>query len=279
MLQSPPQPTLKLAPTVEAKTRRGIQSIEIGSKLLMALAAHGKPMALGELAKAGGITAGKAHPYLVSFLNVGFVTQEAASGRYELGPLALQVGLAKLQQLDPVKEAAPHVSDLAIQTEQSVAVVVWGNAGPVVVRLVEPTHPMHVNLRTGTVMSLSNTATGRLFAAFLPPKVVENFLATDMSRLGLHADPKQHDHKKLEAELAEIRRRGMARTLGEPIPGINAFSAPVFDFEGNIVLAITVMGPLGTFEEAWDGKIAQALRKCCEEISTQLGYGKQRIAV
>lgn len=264
---------------MQAKPRRGIQSIEIGSKLLMALGAHRKPMALGELAKAGGITAGKAHPYLVSFLNVGFVTQEAASGRYELGPLALQIGLAKLQQLDPVNEAAAYVSDLAIQTEQSVAVMVWGNAGPVVVRLVEPAHPMHVNLRTGTVMSLANTATGRLFAAFLPPKVVENFLASDAARLGLHADAGRNNLEKLEKELKDIRRRGMARALGQPIPGINAFSAPVFDFEGNIVLAITVMGPLGTFDEEWDGKVAQALLQCCDAISAQLGYGKPRAAV
>lgn len=245
----------------------------------MALAAHGKPMALGELAKAGGISAGKAHPYLVSFLSVGFVTQESASGRYELGPLALQVGLAKLQQLDPVKEAAEPVSGLSVAIEQSVAVVVWGNAGPVVVRLVEPVHPMHVNLRTGTVMSLTNTATGRLFAAFLPPKVVENFLASDMSTMGLHAESSCSDPKKLEADLNEIRRRGMARALGHPIPGINAFSAPVFDLAGNIVLAITVMGPLGNFDEDWDGKIARALRECCAEISAQLGFKKERIAV
>jgi len=42
----------------------------------------------------------------------------------------------------------------AAQTEQSVAVAVWGNLGPTVVRMEEPIHPLHVNLRTGTVMSL-----------------------------------------------------------------------------------------------------------------------------
>ena len=71
------------------KSRRGIQSIEIGSALLLQMARHVRPIALKDLSKDVGMTAGKAHPYMVSFLKVGFVTQNDA-GHYELGPLALQ---------------------------------------------------------------------------------------------------------------------------------------------------------------------------------------------
>src|SRR5438105_10467113 len=77
------------------KERRGIQSVEIGCQLLAVLGRHVAPMALKDLAKAAGMSTGKAHPYLVTFLKVGFVTQDA-SGSYELGPLALQLGLARL---------------------------------------------------------------------------------------------------------------------------------------------------------------------------------------
>ena len=97
---------------MEGKVRRGIQSIEIGSELLGVLAQHVTPMALKDLAKAAGMSPGKAHPYLVSFLKVGFVTQDA-SGRYQLGPFALQLGLTRLQRLDVVKEASPLVEVLA----------------------------------------------------------------------------------------------------------------------------------------------------------------------
>jgi DNA-binding IclR family transcriptional regulator len=255
---------------VEDKPRRGIQSVEIGSKLLVALASQLKPLPLRELAREAGMTVGKAHPYLVSFMKVGFVTQDAATGLYALGPLALQVGLAKLYQLDPVREAAPRIAQLAATTEQSVAGAVWGNLGPTIVQLVEP-QPMHVNLRVGAVMSVRNTATGRLFASYLPPKALEQFLASDAARLALHEDNKR-TQSSFEADLAENRKRGMARTIGDPIPGINAFSAPVFDALGNIVLAITVMGPAGAFDTRWDGRIAKALRECCAEISRELGY-------
>lgn len=265
---SPATPGLRM----EEKERRGIQSIEIGSQLLVELARHVAPMALKDLAKAARMSTGKAHPYLVSFLKVGFVTQEA-SGSYELGPLALQLGLARLQRLDPVKEASPLIAALAAETEQSVAVAVWGNLGPTIVRLEEPIHPLHVNLRTGTVMSLAYTATGRLFAAYLPPKVVEKLIIEDVARQsGRAGGTMELTRTQVDDAIVETRRHGLSRTIGHPIPGINAFCAPVFDSAGNLVLGITAMGPEATFDNDWSGKVAAPLRACALEVSRRLGY-------
>lgn len=229
-------------------------------------------MALKDLAKAAGMTAGKAHPYMVSFLKVGFVSQ-TEGGRYELGPLALQLGLASLQRMDPVKEASKLIEDLAAETGQSVAIAVWGNLGPTIVRLEEPTEPLHVNLRTGTVMSLVNTATGRLFVAYMPEKTVEHLLDDELSRFGgsNDADAPVISRKTLESLLAETRKHGLSRTRGQPIPGIDALCAPIFDAEGHIVLGILVMGPTATFDSNWDGKVAKALKRCSAELSKRIG--------
>lgn len=251
--------------------RRGIQSIEIGSSLLLELAKQVRPLQLKDLAKAAGMTAGKAHPYMVSFLKVGFVIQTEA-GLYELGPLALQLGLARLRRMDPVREASQVIEELARETGQSVALVVWGNLGPTVVRLEEPVQPLHVNLRTGTVMSLVNTATGRLFAAYMPPKVVERMLGDELARFGHRTGQSASIGKEaLEAYLVETRKHGLSRTKGQPIPGIDALCAPVFDAEGHIVLGILVMGPSATFDSNWDGTIAKAVRRCAEEVSRRIG--------
>jgi DNA-binding IclR family transcriptional regulator len=257
------------------KSRRGIQSIEIGSGLLLQLAKHVRPVPLKDLAKAAGMTPGKAHPYMVSFLKVGFVTQ-TDGGHYELGPLALQLGLTRLQRMDPVKEASRVIEELARETGQSVAIAVWGNLGPTIVRLEEPIQPLHVNLRTGTVMSLANTATGRLFAAYMPPKVVERLLGDELARFG-HGTGQTAPVTKdaLESLLAETRKHGLSRARGQPIPGIDALCAPVFDSEGHIVLGILVMGPSATFDSNWDGAVAKPLRRCATEVSRRIGRAEQ----
>ncbi len=90
--------------------RRGIQSVEVGGQLLRALAHEGTPMPLKDLARGAGMSPAKAHPYLVSFGRLGLVEQDPTSGRYALGPLALQLGLISLQQSSPVTLATPRAA-------------------------------------------------------------------------------------------------------------------------------------------------------------------------
>src|SRR5471032_361001 len=151
---------------------RGIQSIEVGGRLLLALAHHGRPLALKDLAQAATMSAGKAHPYLVSFIKLGLVERETEGGRYGLGPLALQMGLIGLQQYDPVRLATGLIDELARTTGHTVAIAVWGHRGPTLVRIAEAPTPVHVSMRHGTVMSIADTASGRLFAAYGPADAV-----------------------------------------------------------------------------------------------------------
>lgn len=243
----------------EEKDRRGIQSIEVGGELLQALVRHGEPMTLGHLAREAGMTAAKAHPYLVSFGKLGLVEQDAASGRYGLGPFALQVGLTALHGIEPLRIATPLVAKLADELKLNIAIAVWGNCGPTIVRIEESSGQIHMNMRPGTVMMpLMGSATGRLFAAFLPERMVADMLASEVA-------------DEQEETLAEIRRHGVARARGRPIPGINAFSAPVFNSDGFLVMALTALGVVGAFDTAWDGPVAVKLKTAADEVSWRLG--------
>lgn len=254
------------------KSRRGIQSIETGGRLLTVLAEEGGPMSLGDLAKKAGMPAAKAHPYLVSFASFGLIEQNPLTGRYELGPFALQMGLISLQRLDPVRIAIPMVTSLTADIDQTVGLSVLGNQGPTIIYISESSYPIHVNMRTGTVMSIQSTATGRVFAAYLPPKQVERMIEQE-NRNGVAAGFGAQGMKRtaMETLLADVRKRGMARVMGEPIPGINAICAPVFEHTGAIRLGITAIGPAGSFDAGWQGEIARKVLACAQEVSRRLG--------
>lgn len=260
-------------PSAQGKERRGIQSIEVGGEILRALTDDARPMALRDLAKALGMASGKVHPYLVSFCKIGLVAQDPVTGHYLLGPMAIQIGLAGLRTLNPIREATPFADALASETGHSVALSVWGNLGPTVVRLVDSGYPVHTNIRTGTVMSLANTATGRVFCAFLPRQLIDRMLKDDYIRLGPDiAHPL--DAKAVEALIDEARTRQMSCGLNHPTPGVASLAAPVFDYSGNMALAVTIMGPTGIFDPSWDGPVAEALRACTAGISKRLGFAK-----
>lgn len=256
-----------------SREQRAVQSVEVGGRLLIALAERAAPMTLKDLAAAAELPASRAHPYLVSFGRLGLIEQDGTSGRYGLGPAALQLGLACLHQLDPLKAAGPVAEALSQATDQTVAIAVWANFGPTIVRVIEGSQPLHVNMRAGTVMSLLGTATGRAFAAALPTRVVKELLA------GPVAQPRRADRtpvkdieRELESIAAEVRRHGVARALGRPIPGVNAFSAAAFDHEGHPALVITALGHEDSFAAGWDSPLATAVRDAAAQVSHRLGH-------
>jgi DNA-binding IclR family transcriptional regulator len=257
-------------PGKDSDTRgpRGIQSVEVGGQLLVALAHHGRPLALKDLAREAGMTPAKAHPYLVSYIKLGLVEQESGGGRYGLGPLALQLGLISLQQYDPVRLATPRIEELALSLGHTVAIAVWGNRGPTIVRVAEAPSPVHISMRHGTVMSLRGTASGRLFAAYLPPAQVLEAL-----RLNETADAEPATFTPaFEAILAQTRASGLAQSRDGVVAGVSALAVPVFDDGGRMVLSLTAIGPSGHFELGEHQTPARELQRVARELSRQLGW-------
>lgn len=246
------------------KASRGIQSIEVGSQLLHALVHLGRPTSLTELAREAGMTSAKAHPYLVSFGKVGLIQQDEATGRYGLGPLALQVGLISLQQSDPVRLASTELPRLALAIGHTVGIAIWGNRGPTFVRLEEGPTPIYVNMRHGTVVSVHATASGRLFAAFAPREKV-------LAALRLEGDRSATLDPKFEAELDRIRSSRLSVLSNGTVEGVTALSAPVFDGFGQMVLALTAIGPSATLDKSPGGAPAKTLIACASELSARLG--------
>ena len=257
----------------EDKEQRSVQSIEVGGRLLLALANRQSPLTLKDLAHQAGLAPSRAHPYLVSFGKLKLIEQEPETGRYALGSAALQLGLACLHQLDPLRAALPVARQLADSTGHAVALAVWGNFGPTIVRMIEAREALHVSMRAGTIMSILGTATGRAFAAVLPKDRVEKAMAVALGDPETHKAPLlKAKARELREAVAELRDHGVTRASGRPIPGVNAFSAPAFDHEGDPAIVITALGHQDNFPSDWNSGAANAVRNAAAEISDRLGW-------
>lgn len=255
------------------RQQRGIQSVEVGARLLQALAAARRPVALAELALAAELPAAQAYTYLVSFSRIGMVKRDPLSGNYEAGPLALRLGLLSLQQTPAYQAAVPLVATLAQQLGYSVAVCMAGARGPTIVRYQHAGLPLHVNLHIGSVMALENTSTGLLFCAYATPEQRQAMQAAqqgDLQTAPLSPTQRQQLQQQ-EQRLAEIRQHGMARSVNTPSPGVSSLCAPVFDQHRQLCLALTVIGASSSLDVAWDGAAAVALQRCAADISAALG--------
>jgi DNA-binding IclR family transcriptional regulator len=255
------------------KERAGIQSVEVGFALLDALARASGPLMLRDLAAAAGMSAAKAHRYLVSFQRLQLVTQDTGTTRYDLGPAALKLGLASLSRLDAVKLARERVAGLVESLGHTVALAVWGNRGPTIVHWEESPQAVTVNLRLGDVMPLLSSATGRCFAAWLAPDALAPLLHEELARSQRHPLPDvPTTMAQVQRLQTQTRSQGLGRVVDSLLPGVAGFCAPVFDADGHFAVGIVTLGPTSGFDSAWDGTVATPLRAAAARLSDDLGH-------
>jgi DNA-binding IclR family transcriptional regulator len=250
--------------------RQGIQSVEVGVRLLRALADASAAMTLKDLAAAAGMPASKAHRYLVSFGRAGLVTQDATTGRYDLGALALAVGLAALGRISATKVGAWAAATLRDRIDETTLIAVWGNRGPTIIGWEESSKPVTVNVRVGSVMPLLSSATGRVFLAHMPETRTRDLVTAELSRLKAQRrdGPRVPDPKRL---VDDVRLHGLGRVDGDLLAGISALAAPVFEHSGKVAFVLTALGPHGIFDSHWDGPIAAAVKDVASAAAARLG--------
>jgi DNA-binding IclR family transcriptional regulator len=253
------------------KEQRGIQSMEVGGRFLQYLADAGKPVTLAELSAQSGIPANQVFTYMVSLLRTGLVKRDPVTSRFEPGPLSLRLGLHALRMVPAVRHAMRPSSELATRVGQSVLLAAWGDRGPTVLQSIEPAASLHAGIHVGTVMSLVHSTTGRVFAAYKQTANLKDLVKADIG--AQTPEGERLTIEQFDNVLADIRKRGLARGEGMPIPGINSISAPVFDGSGDIVLVLTLFGVAGTFDVAWKGELATNLLATTRLLTEQNASG------
>lgn len=255
--------------TAKAREQQGVQSIEVGGRLLEVLAASKQPMMLKDIAQASDMPAPQAHRYLVSFARMGLVEQSPESGLYDLGAFALQLGLSALGRLEPVTVAAAQLPALSRDLNQTVALAVWANHGATIVRWVSADAPVAATLRVGSVMPLTRSATGGIFLAYLARNATSRLVRHELAENGRNQNGPT-SAAEIDEWVERTRQRGCAYT-GDFIPGVEGASAPIFDHSGDIVLALTALGYSKPFR-AESSDIVSTLKRTAAAISQRLGY-------
>lgn len=251
------------------REQQGVQSAEVGLAVLAALAGLGAPASLSAIAAAADLAPAKAHRYLVSLLRAGMAVQDPASGRYDLGPAALELGLAALGRLDPQRLATDSLAALRDRLDETVCLLVWGNRGPTVVHWQPSSQAVTVNIRVGAVLPLLRSASGRVFLAWLPPAVTGPLIAAEAAAAGWSD---AETGRRIAALVETVRRDRLGRTDGDVLPGVSAVSAPVFDHRGDLVFALTALGPSSGFDAGKAAAPARETRAVANALSQRLGH-------
>ncbi|WP_158969399.1 IclR family transcriptional regulator [Chachezhania sediminis] len=251
--------------TKDTSTRRGIQSVEIGMRVLKSVARMSGPSTLTGIAQAAGLSSSQTHRYLSSLIVSGMVAQDPHSGLYDLASGAIHLGLAALGRIDAFATAEQHMKSLVLQTGRTGLVTVWGDAGATVIRLIPGVPRVVTNLAVGTTLPLLTSANGMIHFAFGDPAEMDAQAAVIAA-----GDPDMAP-KDPQALRNAILSEGFAAVSGDFIPGLRAVAAPVLDAQGDLVLTASLIASRA-FRKTGDSEATRNLIETASTISEAIGY-------
>ncbi|MBB4935494.1 IclR family acetate operon transcriptional repressor [Lipingzhangella halophila] len=249
----------------------GPKALVKGVQVLKLLADHPPGLNLATLAESTDMPKPTVHRLVAALAEAGLVRFDAPAGRYRIAHGVLPLASAFLEGVDIREVCLPVLRELAAECGETCHLGVRDGLQIVYIDKCEARWPVRMYSRIGTTNALYCTGLGKAVLAWSGDAVLEEVVASGPERKTaatiIGAD-------ELRAEMRRVRERGWAVDDVENELGIRCVGAPVFDWEMQVVGAMSIAGPeIRMTDDALDRfgpMVRDAGRRASEELGARM---------
>jgi DNA-binding IclR family transcriptional regulator len=228
------------------------------------------PMSMTEISERLDYYPSTVHRILDTLKYGGYVEQDPLTQKYQLGMKLLELGMAKLNQIDLVKEARPYLKELAKKCNETVHLAILEDTNVLYLAKEESSQTIRMISYIGKRAPLHCTALGKILLAFLPLDKKDQIL--DKIELSKLTENTITDKNELIEELKKIEQEGFALDREENEKDVRCIAAPIRNYQGKVVAAVSISGPAYRLNEGNQSHLKNELVSACQEISARLGF-------
>lgn len=210
------------------------------------------------------------HRLMMTLLSRGFVERNEETGLYQIGLKLVELSSIRLNKIELKTEASPYMRQLANKVNQSVQLAIYDNNEAVYIDKIEKYSSIRLYSQIGKRIPIYCSAIGK--ALMLDKSDVE--LEAVLSAQNYHKfTPTTLESKS--AVLAEIHKgqqTGYTVDNEEHELGIFCLAAPIYDYRGHIIAAISTAGFDSKTIKEVPNEVLLNLNETAIQISKRMGY-------
>jgi len=215
--------------------------------------------------------------YLSSMVHLGYVYQDEESMRYMLTWKICRIGSKLSSPLSAKSIVSPYAIQLAQALNLATAVMVVQGYEGIYIDLIDDPSTLLISIaRMGNCPPLNATASGKVLISQFTANELEDFIAIKgLEKCTVHTIT---DKEKLLEELERVRIQGYATEIEECSEGVECVAMPIYDFNDNIYMALSVFGKACITEpRVLHEQILPKLSQCAKEVSLRLGCSEKKL--
>jgi len=246
-----------------------LQTIQKAGEVLALFDREHTEWGVREVATKLKVAKSSAHDLMSSLAKLGFLNK-TEENRYRLGWRLVTLSETLLATTELRKEAHPVMEDLAAQYQETIHLAVLDDTQAVYVDKLEGRQAVRVELTSlGARLYAHCSALGKVLLAFQDEEEVKRIVQT--AGLPRFTENTITDEQELLQNLAKIRKQGFAYDLEEILPDLCCVAAPIYEYSGNVIAAISMSIPAFRFRRS-PSEFRDGVMRAAKKISKCLGY-------
>ncbi len=250
-------------------TKKTIQSLDRGLKILTILGSSDEPLSLNDIAGHFTIDRSSVFRLIATLSKNHFVHQDGESKKYTLGFRFMELAGSFNEQKKIESIIRPIISRMCASTKQNTHLAILDGGDVVFIAVEQPRESISVNIAVGTREPAASTALGKAILSFSGSGSLSALLdSADFTR---YTDRTIASKEALLGELARARQERVAYDREEYKPGIVCIAAPIINYRGEAMYSIGISGPSGMMMPRFD-EFAGVVRDAGVEASRKYGF-------
>ena len=256
--------------------RYRIHVIDRAAQILDCFGFDHQELSVSEIGAKTGLHRSTAHRILMALEYNDLIKQNPSTGKYHLGIKLFKLGHQAVSQLNLREICRPFLSRLMNDTKETIHLAVLDDDQVLYLDKVEGPHALRMPSRVGRYIPTYCTSLGKAMLSCLDDQEVKSILRRQT--LKPHTENTVKNINQLLADLRSVRKRGYAVDNEEIEIGLRCVGAPLRDYTGGMVGAISVAAPSARLSEKNTPVIGRMVIAIAAEISEQLGFEKPKTA-
>lgn len=227
-------------------------------------------LGLGEISQKAGLNKSTVHRLLKTLCSQEWVFQNEETGKYTVGMRVFQIGAIAVEIRGLGHVLPKHLAHLSEQTGETTHVSIVDDGELVYVSKYEGPHTIRMVSKVGSKAPLHCTAMGKIHLAFMPNQEAVRII--EEKGLKRYTPVTIVSKEQLLAQLEVIRKDGYAIHDGEYEEGVCCVSAPIYNYTGKAIAAMSVSGPSYRMRLKGLESFIKPVIQTAHDISMDLGY-------
>ncbi|MPY86974.1 MAG: helix-turn-helix domain-containing protein [Luteitalea sp.] len=247
-----------------------VPALERALAILELVASSKSGLTFSQLARSLDFPKSSVHCLLLTFERHGYLQRDEATGRYMSGLKLVSIANMAIDGIVLRERAAPLLRALVANTGLTVHMAILDRGEVALIAKVDLPGVHRVATWVGKRMDVHCTSLGKCLIASLPEGDVDQIIRN--KGLLRHNENTIVSLARLKEELVRTRRLGYALDDEEEEIGGRCIGAPVFNWDGSVVAAVSVTGSTRRIDTENCDTLADQVKQAAIGISRQLGY-------